>query len=273
MYETMHVALLQMDCVLGDKATNLDHALELAGEAVQNGANLILFPELFNTGYELNVLGPKLPDLAEDNRNHETIDIMRTFALSNHVDLVFTIPYFHQGKSGKPNISMFYMNQNGQVLAIQDKNHLFGDEKFYFTIGGDYPVFETRFGVLGMMVCYDSNFPEPARILSLKGAEVILITSAWREQDIRLWDMIMPVRAADNICYVVANNRYGNDAGRFNPGHSQVCDPEGRILSYLGECEGILYATLQADTVTGMRSMIPYFKDLRDAERPVLTTR
>ena len=82
--------------------------------------------------------------------------------------------------------------------------------------------------------------------------------------------MIIPQRAAENVCYVLANNRYGTDNGRYNPGHSQICDPDGRIVSYGGECETIVSATINAATVDEARRRIPYLDDLRDAEYPVL---
>lgn len=270
MYETLYAALLQMDCDLGDKAKNIAHALSLADRAVTANANLLVLPELFNTGYELSAIGERISDYAEDETSHETVDAMRDYAAAHQIDIAFTIPYFHGSRQNKPNISMFYIDQAGSILGIQDKNHLFGDEKLYFSLGKDYPVFETRFGRIGMMVCYDANFPEPARILTLKGAQIILATAAWRTQDIRLFDMIMPQRAAENVCYVLANNRYGTDNGRYNPGHSQICDPEGLLAAYGGECETIVYAAINAATVDKARCRIPYLDDLRDAEYPAL---
>lgn len=269
MYETLHAALLQMDCDLGDKTKNIAHALSLADQAVANDANLLVLPELFNTGYELSVIGDRIAGYAEDETSHETVDAMRNYAVTHQVDIAFTIPYYHNGRQAKPNISMFYVDKSGSILGIQDKNHLFGDEKLYFSLGNDYPVFETRFGQIGMMICYDANFPEPARILALEGAQIILSTAAWRIQDIRLFDMIMPQRAAENVCYVLANNRYGTDNGRCNPGHSQICDPEGRIVAYGGECETIVYATLNVSNIFEARQIIPYLDDLRDTEYPI----
>lgn len=273
MYETLHAALIQMDCDLGDKEKNIAHALALADRAVANNANLLVLPELFNTGYELSVIGDRIAGYAEDEISHETVDAMHDYAVAHAIDIVFTIPYFHNSAQNKPNISMFYVDKCGNILGIQDKNHLFGDEKLYFSLGNDYPVFETRFGRIGMMICYDANFPEPARILALEGAQIILSTAAWRVQDIRLFDMIMPQRAAENICYVLANNRYGTDNGRYNPGHSQICDPEGQIIAYGGECETIVYAALDASAVDDARCRIPYLDDLRDAELPLFRIR
>ncbi len=273
MHEILHAALLQMNCDLGDKAKNITHALALADQAVAANANLLVLPELFNTGYELSEIGNRIAGYAEGESSHETIDAMRDYAIAHQVDIAFTIPYFHNGKQDKPNISMFYMDKNGNILGIQDKNHLFGDEKRYFSLGSDYPVFDTRFGRIGMMVCYDANFPEPARILTLQGAQIILVTAAWRAQDIRLFDMIMPQRAAENVCYVLANNRYGTDNSRYNPGHSQICDPMGRIVGYGGEFETIVTASINVSVVNASRCRIPYLDDLRDAELPLFCKR
>ena len=268
MYELMKVALIQMDSVLGDKDKNTEHALFLAKKAVKEGSNLLVFPEMFNTGYELSVLGPDMNGLSETDKSHETVDVFMGFAKENLVDIIFTIPYFHTNRTGKPNISSFYVDSKGEIKAIQDKNHLFGDEKIYFETGSDYPVFDTRFGKVGMMVCYDANFPEPARILTLEGALCIFCTAAWRAQDIRLFDMIMPQRAAEEVSYVVACNRFGIDNGRYCPGHSQICSPEGKILNLGAECEEIIYQEIRLDKTEDYRENIPYLNDLLPIEIP-----
>ena len=272
MYEDLNVGIIQMDCVLGDKEENINIALTNAKIAINNGANLLMLPEMFNTGYELSYLDSKIFSLAENSDNCPTVCALRDFAKENKVDICFTIPYYHTTPNGKPNISMFYVDYTGEIIAIQDKNHLFGDEKIYFSLGNDYPVFNTRFGPIGMMVCYDANFPEPARILTLKGAKIILCTAAWRVQDIRLFDMIMPQRAAENIVYLLACNRYGGDNGRYNPGHSQICSPIGTILQYSGEFECVLYGTINASDIDDIRKEIPYLEDLREAEYPNIST-
>ncbi len=272
MKQLCKLALIQMDCTLGDVPANLEHALELGRKAVAQGANLLVFPELFTTGYELSVLGADLCSYAEDPSDSPTLNKMRDFAIEHQVSVCGVIPLFHtcSEKAGKPNISCFYINSEGKLLGIYDKNHLFGEEKDYFSLGESYPVLDTEFGRIGIMICYDANFPEPARILACQGAEIILCPAAWRVQDIRLFDMIMPQRAAENIAYVCAVNRYGMDHGRYNPGHSKICSPEGEIIAFGGASETIIYAELHADTVTAKRKEIPYLNDLRTCEYPVL---
>lgn len=265
MYPDLKIALVQMNCKLMDVSYNVEHALALAGEAAVAGAKLICLPETFSTGYNLDCMGSQLPSLSE-SLDGPTVTKMKAFCKKHQVYLAGAISCYHTNPSDKPNICCFFLSPDGELLGVYDKNHLFGDEKKYFAYGKDYPVFETKYGKIGIMVCYDANFPEPARILALQGAQIILCPAAWRVDDIRLFDMIMPQRAAENIAYVCAANRFGADEGRYNPGHSQVCSPLGEVLSVAGEEETILYYTLNADTVTNAREKIPYLRDLRYEE-------
>lgn len=266
----LKIALIQMDCVLGNKEANLSHAMELGQTAADKGANLIVFPEMFNTGYELSVLGPDLPSLSETSANCPTVRQLQEFAVKNKVSVCGTIPYFHMQapEQGKPNISCFYIDSAGKILCIYDKNHMFGEEKEHFVPGETYPVIDTEFGRIGIMICYDANFPEPARILVCQGAEIILCPAAWRIQDIRLFDRIMPQRAIDNVAYICAVNRFGTDNHRYNPGHSQICDPNGELLAFGSASETILYGDIDVEEVRQARKEIPYLEDLREEEYP-----
>lgn len=268
MYETLKIALTQMDCTLGDKKSNLKHAFELAEDAVLHGSNLIVFPEMFSTGYHLDALAEDFPDLTESREYCPAVNQMKQFATDNHVSVCGTIAYYHTQLSERPNISCFYFNAKGECLTIYDKNHLFGQEKDFFEVGQNYPVIDTEYGKIGIMVCYDANFPEPARILACQGAEIIICPAAWRIEDIRLFDMIMPQRAAENIVYLCAVNRYGTDNGRYNPGHSQICSPEGELLAFGDARECIIYNEINASEISGLRKKIPYLQDLRPNEYP-----
>lgn len=268
MYETMKIALIQMDCTLGDKESNMEHALSLAKDAVLHGSNLIVFPEMFSTGYHLDALAEDFPNLIESEEYCPCVDQMKEFAKDNNVSVCGTIAYYHTKLSARPNISCFYFNAKGECLTIYDKNHLFGQEKDFFEVGQSYPVIDTEFGKIGIMLCYDANFPEPARILACQGAEIIICPAAWRVEDIRLFDMIMPQRAAENVLYLCAVNRYGIDNGRYTPGHSQICSPEGELLAFGGAKEDIIYGEINVSKLSDLRKNIPYLQDLRPKEYP-----
>ncbi|NCC45033.1 MAG: carbon-nitrogen hydrolase family protein [Clostridia bacterium] len=260
------VALIQFESKLLDIDHNLEHALDLARQASESGANLICLPETFVTGYNLDVFGNDIGSLAQES-GEKVLTALKEFAKEHHVYMMASVAYWHtkpdKCEEKKPNISAFFIDDTGSLMGIYDKNHLFGDEKLYFSKGTSYPVFDTPFGRIGIMLCYDANFPEPARILALQGAQIILCPAAWRVQDIRLFDMIMPQRAAENVCYVCAVNRFGDDAGRYNPGHSMVCTPDGKLQAFLGEAEGIVYADIDSDITDALRQEIPYLDDLR----------
>ncbi len=263
MAKALKIALIQLECKIGDISYNLKHSLKLAKEAAENGADLICLPEMFTTGYNLDTFGDRINQLAEDE-NGITLGALKKFASEHNVYLMASIAFYHLNHDEKPNISAFLIDNRGGLAGIYDKNHLFGREKEYFCYGEAYPVFDTEYGKIGIMLCYDANFPEPARILTLLGAQIILCPAAWRVQDIRLFDMIMPQRAAENIAYVCAVNRYGNDDGRLNPGHSQVCAPDGTVIALSEKAgEDILYADIHTDEVDTLRKEIPYLQDLR----------
>lgn len=263
MYETLKIALIQFESRVGDKDYNVAHAIDLAKEAVHNGANMICLPEMFSTGYNLDTFGDRIKELAEDE-NGPTLSALKEFAASNRVYVMASIAYYHLVGTENPNISAFIINKEGFLLGVYDKNHLFGKEKDYFRIGEAYAVYDTEFGKIGIILCYDANFPEPARILTLLGARIILCPAAWRVQDIRLFDMIMPQRAAENVVYLCAVNRFGDDDGRFNPGHSQICAPDGTVLAFSEKKgEDIVYAEINAEETDTFRKEIPYLQDLR----------
>ena len=182
---TVHLALVQFESVLCDPAANTQKACRMIAEAAAEGADLVVLPELFSTGYELNIVGPHVPELAEP------------------VD--------------------------GPTV------HLWALERFYFRSGCDCPVFDTDFGRIGVMICYDMGFPEVARMLALQGADLILCPSAWCQEDMDVWDVNAPARALENTAFVAAVNRYGVEDQLVMPGHTKVCNPRGHVVAELAE--------------------------------------
>ena len=125
-------------------------------------------------------------------------------------------------------------------------------------------MFDTEFGKVGIMVCYDMGFPEAARTLALKGAELIVCPSAWCVQDADVWEINAPARALENTVFLGAVNRIGHEGGDlYMHGASMVCGPRGGKIAQLGEEEGILYADLDFDEVRKNRVTSPYLRDRR----------
>lgn len=261
MAEALKIALVQLDCRIGEVENNVEHMLALAGEAAANGAKMICFPEACFTGYSF-LKAEYMPPEKEDS---VYIRKMCDFAASHAVYLEFCIIYQEEGRE-RPYMAAFFVGPDGKILGQYNKNHLFGEEKLHFMPGETYPVFDTEYGKIGIMVCYDGNFPEPARILATQGAEIILAPAAWAYGDGRLFDMLMPARAVENVCYVCAVDRFGTDEGRKNAAHSMICGPQGRIEAFAKDCETIVYGQLSADYVREQRKAIPYLQDRRPEE-------
>lgn len=259
----MKIALAQFEGELGNVQANVERAVAQVFEAAKNGADLVAFPELFNTGYHLDTVGPKMTEFAEpiDGR---TVRALANAARECGCYVVAGVPLLH-GLSGVPYNSAVFINPDGSVQGSFDKVHLWALERFYFRSGDEFPVFETEFGKVGIIICYDLGFPEAARILALKGAELILCPSAWCVEDMDVWNINVPARALENTVFLAAVNRFGREGGDlYMPGHSMVCGPRGQRIAYLEEeAEGILYAEIDFDEVRKHRTTSPYLRDRR----------
>ena len=102
--------------------------------------------------------------------------------------------------------------------------------------GADYPVFDTKLGRIGVLICYDVCFPETSRVLALKGADIVLVPAAWRASSYfkEWWDLNLSCRALDNLVYVGAANRCGQSGDELFAGKSKLCDPVGKVICECG---------------------------------------
>ena len=166
--------------------------------------------------------------------------------------------------AGVPFNSSVVIDRQGELLGTYDKQHLWALERFYFRSGCDCPVFDTDFGRIGVMICYDMGFPEVARMLALQGADLILCPSAWCQEDMDVWDVNAPARALENTAFVAAVSRYGVEDQLVMPGHTKVCNPRGHVVAELAEeAEGVLHVELDLNEVVDYRQRSPYLRDRR----------
>ena len=222
-----------------------------------------MFPEMFTTGYELSIVGPRITELAEPV-NGPTITALREAAKQAGVYVVAPIALYHDDLPGVPFNSAVLIDREGNVAGVYDKQHLWALERFYFRSGCDCPVFDTDFGRIGVMICYDMGFPEVARMLALQGADLILCPSAWCQEDMDVWDVNAPARALENTAFVAAVNRYGVEDQLVMPGHTKVCNPRGHVVAELAEeAEGVLHVELDLNEVVDYRQRSPYLRDRR----------
>ena len=148
------------------------------------------------------------------------------------------------------------------MQGVYSKNHLFGGECDYFTRTGEYPVFETKYGRIGIMICADNNHPEPARILALKGAQIVFMPAAWRVQEADIWPLLIRCHALENNVFVAAANMYCKMDDLFLFGHSMVASPRGEVVEELTqEAGGMIVQTIDLDEVAERRATMPSLKD------------
>jgi predicted amidohydrolase len=133
------------------------------------------------------------------------------------------------------------------------KSHLFSAENLHFRPGAELRILEINKGVIGLMICMDIGYPEVARILCLRGAELLIAPSAWIKEDEDIWPLHLKARALDNFVYMAGINRVGNEGDLNFIGQSMLVGPRGQVLAQLGGHEDIMLATINLDEVAEAR--------------------
>lgn len=253
----MRVALVQMDIALGRPDENRARVAERVRAAAE-GADLVMLPEMWSTGYAL----PDLLDRLADRDGEPSGPFLSALARECGVWLAGSVPNQRDGRVY--NHATLY-GPDGGLVATYDKAHLVPmmDEHRYLAPGGQVTVAEIGGVRAGLAICYDLRFPELFRTMALAGAELMLIPAQWPAQRLHHWRILLQARAIENQCFVIACNRVGRDAANAFPGHSMVIDPWGTVIAEGGEGEEILRTEIDPGQVAEIRSRIPVFRDRR----------
>ncbi|MEM1022182.1 MAG: N-carbamoylputrescine amidase [Myxococcota bacterium] len=269
---TLNVAALQ--CALGeDRASNTARIEALIHQAAEAGAQVILPPELFEGPYFPQREDEGLFELAHPVQGHPTIERFRALAAERAV--VLPVSFFERSGQTHYN-SLAMIDADGTVLGVYRKSHIPDgpgySEKFYFRPGDTgFKVFDTRYGALGVGICWDQWFPECARALALLGAEVLLyptaIGSEPREPDLDTkdpWQRVMIGHAVANVMPVVAANRIGTEDEITFYGASFIADPRGERVEELGPAEtGFVNHSFDLEKIRRQRNGWGFFRDRR----------
>lgn len=270
------LGLIQTDCV-EDPIENISGSVELIRKAAENGANIVCLQELFSTLYFCNTHDENNFDWAEP------IDgslVERLSELAKELGIVLIAPFFEKRAKGVYHNSLVVIDADGLVLGNYRKMHIPDDpgfhEKYYFTPGdkeSGFKVFDTRFGKIGALICWDQWYPEAARIMALKGAEIIFYPTAIgtlrresRKQKKTFkdaWITMQRSHAIANGCFVVAVNRIGKENGTKFWGNSFVAGPFGEIIKQGGEKEEIIIAEIDLASIESQRREWLFFRDRR----------
>lgn len=243
---------------------------EMIGEAAAQGVRILCLQELFYAPYFPAEQDPRWYALAEPIPGPTT---RRMQDLARRYKMALVVPLMEEVLVGVYYNTAAVIDADGTLLGIYRKNHLphlpgFW-EKFYFKPGNlGYPVFDTAYARIGVYICYDRHFPEGARILGLKGAEVVFNPSATVEGLSRyLWELEQPAHAVANGYFVGAINRVGIEepwrTGRYY-GSSYFCDPRGQILAQGSEDrDEVVVADLDLDLIREVRTTWQFYRDRR----------
>lgn len=251
------IALAQLDLKVADPERNFLKVQEAVQTASQNGAEIVLLPELWASGFDLDRTRTYANSLDEG-----WFKRMRDLAKRNEIGLGGSLIEDDQGKYY--NTFVLYDN-NGDRLVSYRKIHLFQklQEHVHLTGGAEVAVVDSPWGKLGFAICYDLRFPEIFRSCAVQGAELILLVAEWPSRRIEHWKILLQARAIENQCYIAAVNKVGNSHGAVFGGNSLVVDPMGKILIQGGEKEELLQASLDLDEVSKIRKWMPVFDDRR----------
>ncbi|PKM56210.1 N-carbamoylputrescine amidase [Petrocella atlantisensis] len=279
------VAATQMSCS-SDKKENILKADRLVREAAAKGAQIILIQELFETPYFCQVEKPAYYEYAtsvEDN-----MAILHFKAVAKELEVVLPISFYEKKNNARYN-AIAIIDATGEVLGIYRKSHIPDgpgyEEKYYFNPGDTgFKVWSTKYGVIGVGICWDQWFPEAARVMALMGAEMLLYPTAIGsephspEVDSKdHWQRCMMGHSACNLMPVIASNRIGEEKDDESSivfyGSSFITDATGnKIAEASRDEETILLAELDLEKNENQRIEWGIFRDRRpDLYQPILT--
>ena len=284
------VAALQFSCSR-DVQENINKAEKMVREAADNDANIILLPELFERQYFCQEKRYDYYDYALPLEKNPAVNRFKEVA--KELGVVIPVSFYERDIDRLFN-TVAMIDADGSVLGIYRKTHIpddhFYQEKFYFTPGDTgFKVFDTRFGCIGVGICWDQWFPETARCMAVQGAEMLLYPIAIGSEPILdvdssgHWRRVMQGHAAANLMPVVAANRIGvetvepckENAGQSSSldfyGCSFIADATGDIIASAKQEETILYGEFDLDTLKEDRLSWGLFRDRRPETYVVMT--
>lgn len=252
----MKVALIQMDVVLGQPKVNLIKAEELIRKAAYENPDVILLPEMWNTGYDLE----RIFDIADHQGFPNALKIGK---LAEELGINNIAGSVADRKGNKVYNTAYVFNRAGNKVVDYSKVHLFGlmNEGTFLERGDKRVIFELDGVTCGLIICYDLRFPELVRALALDGAQVIFVPAQWPNPRMHPWRILNQARAIENQLYLVAVNRMGLEGKTEFFGHSMVVNPLGEVLYEAGEEEEIKVVELDLAQIDIVRKKMTCFKD------------
>lgn len=255
----INVQLFQFNVALGDFEKNKNKIMQLFSEELLKTTSIVVLPEMWNNGYDLENLNEK----ADDNLK-VTINFISNLAKEYKVSIV--TGSVSNKKQDEVYNTLVVFNENGELIYNYDKIHLVPmlDEP-KFMVGGHFlpQPFQLMDTDMGGIICYDLRFPESTRQLAVNGAKVIFVVAEWPDSRLYHWKHLNIARAIENAVYVIACNSSGSDGKTTYAGHSMIVDPRGNVIQEAGESESTIFTEIDVELVHEIRESIPVFKNRR----------
>jgi predicted amidohydrolase len=250
------VGVVQFDVKNGQIEANLNTVFGYLKKMVSENVSLAVLPEMFSCSFDNE-------NLREHSRlTDNVVERLCLFAKKNKMAVTGTLP---ENEGGRIFNTMVFIDVDGKIKQRYRKLHLFRltGEHLYYAAGDKIVTVDSSFGRIGLMICYDLRFPELARSLFLKGAQMIVVSAQWPEPRKEHWQTLVKARSVENQLFMICSNRTGVDDHLRFPGMSMIVDPVGIVLADAGNNDGSAFADIDPGLVKRARTQIPCMTDRR----------
>ncbi|NPV76883.1 MAG: carbon-nitrogen family hydrolase [Anaerolineae bacterium] len=251
------ISLAQTNIQLGDVEGNLSSILPLVKEAAGQGSQLILLPELWSSGYDLE---------NREKYHHENQRLLPLLLKAAQNSRIWIGGSWIEKENGNFLNTFLLIDPQGNIAAKYSKIHLFGlmDEVQWLKSGNSIQIASFPWGSAGLAICYDLRFPELFRRYGIEGVPVTLIVAQWPTRRIDHWSTLLRARAIENQMFIAAVNCVGQIGKELFGGKSAVINPWGEAITEGSEAEACLLTTeIDLGEVQRVRQWMPVFKDRR----------
>ena len=253
----MKVATISLDIHWQNIEENLKRAEEFVVQSKEEGCNVVVFPEVFNSGFVANMA--KCCE-APNGRTHQVLQ-----QLSQKHSISIVAGFTEKLTNKKANNLAFVFDHSGQQVARYSKLHPFNfaNEGKYFASGNETVTFDLADTKCAVFICYDLRFPEVFRQVA-KEVEVIFVIANWPDTRQLHWQQLLIARAIENQCFIVGVNRTGSDGvGLKYEGASMVISPAGEVLLQTSTTSEFDTCEMDIDEVASVREKFPFLDDMR----------
>ncbi|WP_406658173.1 carbon-nitrogen family hydrolase [Methanolobus sp. ZRKC2] len=256
----VRVACIQTDICLCHKEKNVKNAIYMVRQAISEGAEVIVLPEVFSTGFCYDHISG-----SSESPEGPTLKILSDLTKESNCVIISSIIEKEQSMEEEKYFNLGFCLDTGVVTGTYRKTHLFMREKQYFTPGSMIvPIsLQSKDLVIGLQICYELRFPEVARKLSLMGADILVTVAEFPKPRKELWQTLVRARAIENQIPHIACNRTGSDPDSSFFGSSMIVDASGEVKKEAGEEESILIYDIDTAQTSDVRETITVLKDLR----------